>query len=126
MNAAAYVRTARPNCEEQEAQTSRLIGYAKAHGLSLLSIQCDTCSGVTLQRPGLERLIRAAKKHEIKAVLVCKLDRLARDPMVLQQICDLLSREGVTLISSQEDASLLPVLRQFHQLAIRTSQSVSD
>lgn len=60
-------------------QTSRLQGYCKAMGYTIVDTFTDPgYSGGDLERPGLKRLIRTVESGGVNRVVVYKLDRLSR------------------------------------------------
>jgi DNA invertase Pin-like site-specific DNA recombinase len=62
-------------------------------------------SGATLDRPGLSALLAAAPSHQFQAVIVAKLDRVARDLMYQLWIEKELLKSGVEIISVAEPAN---------------------
>jgi len=62
----------------------------------------DTVSGATSNRPGFQQMLSDAKNHLFEAIVVAKLDRLARS-LVLQLVTtDELQKLGVQVISVAE------------------------
>jgi DNA invertase Pin-like site-specific DNA recombinase len=60
-------------------------------------------SGVDAERPGLRRLLGAARQGEIDRVLVRDLARLARSPALLASVLGELGDAGVTVETIRED-----------------------
>jgi len=58
----------------------------------------ETGSGLTLDRPGLDRLRQWVRDKEVDAVIVYSLDRLSRDPVHFIILQEELERAGVELI----------------------------
>ena len=116
MIAAAYIRTAQPDTIAQQLQTERISSFAAAHAFQPVFTVNDSCSGNTLERPGLDELNQLAEKLLIDAVIVYKLDRLARDMSLMLHIVELLERNGVAVVSVTEDASVLPSSMKLHRL----------
>ena len=86
-------------------QEHRVRGYCDAHGLTLVSVVADEgISGKTTgNRPGLQRALRALKRHKARGLVVTKLDRLSRS---LKDALDLVAcseREGWELHSIGEN-----------------------
>ena len=77
MTVRAYVRvsTADQNCE---LQVRRLREYAERQGWHIAEIYQDVSSGARASRPGLSRLMLAARAREFNCLLVWKLDRFGR------------------------------------------------
>jgi len=88
MRAAAYLRVSTQDQGGEDryglpAQREAIVGYAKAQGIEIVSwYEDDGISGATVDRPGLQQLMTDAKEGEFKAVLVAKMDRIARDLFV--------------------------------------------
>ena len=104
---AGYVRV---STEEQAtsgvsiaAQRDRLEAFAKATDRPLQLIFADEGrSGSTLDRPGLRDLLELVNGHEVREVLVLKLDRLTRS---IRDLCGLLEqfrRADTALVSTME------------------------
>jgi len=58
----------------------------------------ETYSGLTLDRPGLDRLRQWVRNKEVDAIIAYSLDRLSRDPVHLIILQEELKRAGVELI----------------------------
>jgi predicted site-specific integrase-resolvase len=86
-NAAAYLRVSTEGQVGKDkfglaAQREAVEQYASAQGFDLVAwYEDDGVSGVPLDRPGLMALLDGAKADEFKAVVVAKMDRVARDRM---------------------------------------------
>ncbi|AQS60191.1 recombinase family protein [Desulforamulus ferrireducens] len=81
--AACYIRVSTDEQAEQgisiPAQKSRLLAYCQAQGWEVYDFFIDDgYSGKDLQRPGMQRMLTAAKNKHFNIVLVLKLDRLSR------------------------------------------------
>jgi site-specific DNA recombinase len=62
-----------------EAQRAKLVAYAALYDLALIGVEVDVGeSAKSLQRPGLQRALKAMKSGQADAVVVVKLDRLTR------------------------------------------------
>lgn len=87
-------------------------------------------SGRTANRPGLRRLLQRVKRGDVDAVLVWKLDRLARNMEVSAAVDGFLRRQGVRLISLHESFDDTPqgrfVARIFENLAEFYSNNLSQ
>ena len=70
---------------------------AVVHGATLLDMVRDGGeSAKTLNRPGLQRLLKLVDQRQVQAVIVAKLDRLTRS---VKDLCD---------TSGEDDAAQLP------------------
>jgi len=109
MNTIAYCRVSTLNQREAEIitiQTEALQMYAHNKGYNLIRIFKDdgVSGGKELQnRPGLASMFNFLEQHrDIDAVLIFKLDRLARDLYVQEFIIRELQKHNVQLISIKE------------------------
>jgi len=76
---------------------------AVVHGAELIDIIVDGGeSAKSLQRPGMERLLRLVDARNVQAVIVAKLDRLTRSVKDLCEKLERFERRGVALISVAE------------------------
>jgi site-specific DNA recombinase len=87
------------------AQIELLVDYAKRHNLTITDEYIDNGkSGKSIAgRPQMSRLLEDAQKNSFDAVIVYKLDRLARSTRDSIDIAELLSRHGIQLISLSEN-----------------------
>ena len=116
---AIYARTASPNETALEWQAQALQGLASYLGLNVTHIIRETASGLDFERPGLQKLIRLAKRHEIDTILMTNLNRIGRDAPKVLAVLEELDKHGVKLIIQGgdtveiEDNPLLKYLRRF-------------
>ena len=116
---AIYARTASPNETALEWQVQALQGLASYLGLNVTHIIHETASGLDFERPGLNKLMRLAKQHEIDTILMTNLDRIGRDALKVLAVLEELDKHGVKLIIQGgdtveiEDNPLLKYLRRF-------------
>jgi DNA invertase Pin-like site-specific DNA recombinase len=85
-----------------EAQSDKLHAMMVVRGDEMVELIVDDESAKTLKRPGLQRIILMAKRGEIDAVIVCKLDRLTRSVRDLAELLDIFNFYGVALVSLSE------------------------
>lgn len=83
ITAALYVRVSTTEQAEHgysiSEQTERLRNYCNAMGWTVYKVYTDPgYSGASLNRPALQRLIKASQRHSFDKVIVYKLDRLSR------------------------------------------------
>lgn len=109
MKALGYIRV---STEEQsqddrygiEVQRTNITEYAKQHGYEIVQWCIDTISGVKDNRPEMDKIIyRSEELPEHEAVIAYKSDRIARDTKLYFYYLYELERQGVKLISTQED-----------------------
>ncbi len=107
-NVAAYLRVSTANQAEEDkfgiaAQRESVEGWARQHGDTIVAwFEDDGISGGTLARAGLQDLIAAAEGETFSAVLVAKMDRIARDLMAQLWIEKELLKHNVEIISVAE------------------------
>ena len=70
----------------------------------------DGQSGVSLDRPGLQRLLADLRAGKIDHLVVYRLDRLTRSLLDLFTLLAVFEKHGTKLISVTEDLSRYPVL----------------
>ena len=114
-----YARTASPSETALDWQVQALQGLATNLNLNVTHIIRETASGLDFERPGLQKLIRLAKRHEIDTILMTNLNRIGRDAPKVLAVLEELDKHGVKLIIQGgdtveiEDNPLLKYLRRF-------------
>lgn len=86
-------------------QLSAIRAYAETHGLTVTDVYreegvCGATDGA--DRPAWVEMIGRILANGVRAVIIERLDRLARDLMVQEHIIADLHRRGITLISTAE------------------------
>jgi site-specific DNA recombinase len=79
------------------AQTSAIERYAADHKMSLLEIIEDACSGKTLNRTGVQRVLEYVRTRRVDALILYRQDRLTRRVADALEISSFLTRYGVSL-----------------------------
>ena len=119
MAAIGYIRV---STEEQakhgvslDMQRSKITAYADLEDMDLVDIIADEgISGCNIKgRPGIQRALAMVKSREIKAVIVYKLDRLARNTIEALQVAKLMDRNGVALHSITEKLDTKSAMGRF-------------
>jgi DNA invertase Pin-like site-specific DNA recombinase len=83
-----------------EAQVEKIRAMAVVHGAELVDVVQDGGeSAKTLNRPGIQRVLKLVQERQVRAVIVAKLDRSVKD---LCELLELFERRGVALISVAE------------------------
>lgn len=86
-----------------DLQTEKVRAYCELHGLALVGIETDAgLSGRSVAgRPGLQNVLETIRKkrNKIQAVVVYKLDRLARNTKEALELSQELKKRGVALHS---------------------------
>jgi len=129
MKSAIYARvsTTEQTCENQLLELRR---YIDARGWTTISEYVDVMSGAKDRRPGLDDLVRDARRRKFDAVIVWKLDRLGRSLRHLVLLMEELQQLGIALVSLGErldlstpagrlQAGLLAVVASFERERIR-------
>jgi DNA invertase Pin-like site-specific DNA recombinase len=76
-----------------------LQNFAKFKHLDIVQTFTDEMSGRKQDRPALQAMLAAARRHEFDVLLVWKLDRLGRSAKHLLQVLDELHALGIAFIS---------------------------
>ena len=135
MRVAAYARASTSRQKEKglsvSAQLRAIRGYAKHNDWELVDEFIDDgYSGRDRDRPELKRLIAAVRSNRIDAVVVWKLDRLARDTLISAAIRQECASHSVRLVSIHEQTGDSPqeklVARIFEGLAEFYSDNLSQ
>ena len=100
--AVLYARTSTPE-QHLETQFLQLREIAAQRGFQLVAEYSDRgISGSKAKRPGIDALLRDARRGKFAAILVAAFDRLARSTRNFLDIVDELDSLGVELISARE------------------------
>jgi len=100
MKAVGYIRV---STEEQsregvslEMQAAKIRAYADLHDMDLVGIVEDAgISGKSIAaRPGIQRVLELVKARKVDAVIVYKLDRLARNTIECLEMAKLMDKSG--------------------------------
>jgi DNA invertase Pin-like site-specific DNA recombinase len=120
-NVAIYTRVSTAG-QTAENQRRELAGYIGERGWCAVEYT-DTLSGTTDRRPGLDSLLKDAKRRKFSAVVVWSLDRMGRSlPHLVSLIAELESL-GIAFVSFKEglDLSTAAGKLQMHILAALVS-----
>lgn len=87
-----------------DVQTHKVRQYADLHDLEITEIVSDSgISGKSIKaRPGIQKVLETIRKKEVDAVIVYKLDRLARNTIETLEMAELMKKAGVALHSISE------------------------
>ena len=109
--AAAYLRVSTDNQAMEDsyglpAQKEAILAYARTQGIEVVAFFVDDgCSGATLDRPGLQQLLKESSLKKFDMVLVAKMDRIARDLFYSLFVEKELLINGVEIVSVSEPVS---------------------
>ena len=81
-----------------ELQRTELHDYCKRAGYTDVETYTDVVSGTKAKREGLDRLLLAVNEHRVQAVVILRLDRLARSVKHLSELAAVFEDRKVALI----------------------------
>lgn len=119
MKACGYIRV---STEEQsqngvsmDMQTAKIRQYCELNDMTLTEIIEDAgISGKSIKaRPGIQRVLGIVKAHQVDAVVVYKLDRLARNTIETIEMANLMDKAGCALHSISEKLDTHSALGRF-------------
>jgi len=125
--AAVYSRVS-TNGQDAEAamadllQAARQRGYAVPRSLAI----AETGSGARNDRPGLQRVLEAARKGQAGAVLVTRLDRFGRSSLDLQTNVRALVDAGVRFVCTEQGLEIKPGGDAVSQLLLTMLAGVAE
>ena len=106
--AVLYCRVAHADDFAMEAQTEAVIRFANAEGYTVSDYYCDNGeSGVTLDRPEMNRLLSDIRAGNVKTVIAKDMARIARDYMLSKQFLNEAQKYGVSVITVIDDISAI-------------------
>lgn len=108
MRAVGYIRVSTQEQAREgislEMQAHKITQYARLHEMQLIDIVRD--EGISAKsieaRPGVLRVLDMVSSRQVEAVIVFKLDRLARNTRQALEMADLMRKKGVALHSITE------------------------
>ena len=102
MRAFLYCRVAHDDSFALEHQRFLLQLYAKKAGYTIIGAADEYGSGLTLDRPALQKVTQAVLAGEVDLVLVKSIDRIGREWGMTQRYIDLLAEHRVKLLCIKE------------------------
>lgn len=97
-----YCRVAHDDGFSLEAQGAELRRYAERAGYTIVGAADEHGSGLTLDRPALQKVTQAVLAGEVDMVLVKSVDRIGREWGMTQNYIDLLTKHKVKLLCMRE------------------------
>ena len=87
-----------------DMQRSKILAYTALEGMKLVDMIADEgISGCSIKiRPGIQSVLEKVRRGEVAAVIVYKLDRLARNTVEALEIAKILDKKGAGLHSISE------------------------
>lgn len=118
MKAIGYIRV---STEEQaahgislDAQRAKIVAYAQVKDLTLVDIIEDAGkSAKDLKRPGVQEVLKKARRKEIDAVIIVKLDRMFRCTVDALNTAQDFDKRGVALHSIHESLDTQSAMGKF-------------
>ena len=98
-----YCRLAHNDSMVMECQKDYLRRWAAENGCTVVGEITEVGNGIQLDRPGLSEVMRTVQEKSVDALVVKKLDRLARRPLDAYRLIELLKEKGVDLICTDEN-----------------------
>ncbi len=123
--AALYHRVS-TNDQNRTLARRELRQAAAARGLRVVLDVEETGSGARNNRPGLRRVMEAARTGQIGAVLVYKLDRFGRSSLDLLSNIRALTDSGVRFISTSQGLDVQPDGNSMSQLILTVLSGVAE
>lgn len=107
MKAVIYTRVSSSNQAEEgyslEAQHNESIKYIESENMELTKVYTDPgVSAKSLERPGVQEMIRDLKAGKFQVIIIHKLDRLTRNISDLYELVEMVIKHDVKLISLSE------------------------
>jgi DNA invertase Pin-like site-specific DNA recombinase len=105
VNVTAYLRVSTDRQEDGQGldvQHDEIVKWAKRHRHTIVAVHRDTISGKLDERAGLADAIATLRDGQAQAIVVYRLDRLARDLIVQEQLLAEVRRAGGDLFSSSD------------------------
>ena len=119
MKAFLYCRVAHQDTFALEHQQFLLELYAKRAGYTIIGAVDEYGSGLTLDRPALQKVTEAVAAGKVDVVLVHNLTRIGREWGMAQSYIDLLNRHKVKLLCIRERV-------MFHEYGATSIQTIKN
>lgn len=112
--------------QDPTAARHELRAAALARGLTITMEIEETGSGARNDRPGLQRVMEAARKGTIAVVMVWKLDRFGRSALDLLANIRQLEEEGVRFVAVTQSLDIKPNGDAMSRLILTVLSGVAD
>jgi DNA invertase Pin-like site-specific DNA recombinase len=104
MRVALYARVSRHDKDQNpENQLLRLREFVSQQDWQIYKIYIDYASGAKTSRPELDQMLRDAKARRFDAIVVQRVDRLARSTQHLLDILQNMRERGIEVICTDQD-----------------------
>lgn len=88
--------------QRMDAQQMELRGYCAGRGWEVVGELMDKMSGGSIRRDGLEKVLGMVREKAVDAVVVVKIDRLARSLAHFTRLVEEFERCGVALVATSQ------------------------
>ena len=120
-----YCRVAHSDDSAMKAQTESLMRFANAEGYAVDECYCDNGeSGVTLDRPEMNRLLSDIRSGNIKTVIAKDMTRLARDYVLGMKFIDEANKFGVTIVTVHDDIAAISMFDSLRSSLFKSKKRV--
>lgn len=85
-----------------KAQERTLLDYAALHGYEVTGTASDLGPSQGIHRPGIKRLLAAARKKQYDTLLLLSMERISRDPKDVRILTNALDQLGIQMIALSE------------------------
>jgi DNA invertase Pin-like site-specific DNA recombinase len=99
---ALYARVSTPE-QNVETQLCDLRKFAEQRGYEIVAEYTDVISGTKARRPGLDAMMKDARKKRFSVIALAAFDRMARSTRHFLQVMDELNDLGIEFISRREN-----------------------
>ena len=123
--AAIYNRVS-TNGQDPETAMDDLHSAAVQRGFDVALAIAETGSGARNDRPGLQRVLHAARRGKVSAVLVSRLDRFGRSSLDLLHNIQALTAAGVEFMSIEQGLHVKPNGDAMSQLLLTVLSGVAE
>ena len=119
LKVAVYSRVASADDDRIAGQEEGLLKFADRNGYAECTCYRDNGeSGLSLNRPGMQRLINDIQGGRVGTVIVLDLNRIARGLQPMIKWCQLIEKHGVVFISTRGDHMYLDTMLRFWEQPI--------
>lgn len=104
MKVALYARVSKHDKEQNpENQLIKMKEFVARNGWEIYKIYIDHASGAKTSRPGFDQMLRDARARRFSAIIIVRVDRLARSTRQLLNIVEDLKKKCIELICTDQD-----------------------
>lgn len=125
MRAALYNRVSTA-AQNPHTAMAELEAATRKRGFDIALAVAETGSGARNDRPGLQRVLEAARRGRVEAVLVSRLDRFGRSSLDLLANIRALSEAGVEFICIEQGLHVRPGGDAMSQLLLTVLSGVAE